>query len=303
MRTLPCLRHVFRRYYTSSTPVALSYTLHEPQQPANSTSSTMLIMHGLFGSKQNNRSISKMFAKDLKWPIYAIDLRNHGDSPHHKQHDYISMAEDVEHFIQQHGLKDVTLLGHSMGAKTAMAVSLRRPDLVQNIIAVDNAPVEAMLSSSFGAYVQAMRKIEDSNVQKHSEADAILKEYEPNVAIRQFLLTNLTRPKQSDSNGSSSPGLKFRIPLRILARALDDVAGFPFHPDKVRFEKPALFIRGTKSHYVPDEVIPFIGRFFPYFQLKDVEAGHWVISENPEKFREGILQSLSSHPVSSFTPA
>jgi len=24
------------------------------------------------------------------------------------------MAEDVEHFIQEHGMKDVTLLGHSM---------------------------------------------------------------------------------------------------------------------------------------------------------------------------------------------
>lgn len=63
--------------------------------------------------------------------------------------------------------------------------------------------------------------------------------------------------------------------MKTLARALDDMAGFPFHPDKIRFEKPALFIRGTKSHYVPDEVIPLIGRFFPYFRLRDVDAGHW----------------------------
>ena len=60
-----------------------------------------------------------------------------------------------------------------------MAVSLRRPDLVRDIIAVDNAPIEAMLSSSFGQYVQAMRRIEDANIQKQSEADDILKEIEP----------------------------------------------------------------------------------------------------------------------------
>lgn len=131
------------------------------------------------------------------------------------------MAEDVEHFIRQHNINDVTLLGHSMyvaypfcffkvyqgysaqcsllqlhvflyrkpwkwpanvclrGAKTAMAVSLRRPDLVRDIIAVDNAPIEAMLGSSFGQYVQAMRRIEDANIQKQSEADDILKEIEP----------------------------------------------------------------------------------------------------------------------------
>lgn len=60
-----------------------------------------------------------------------------------------------------------------------MAVSLRQPNLVRDIIAVDNAPIEAMLGSPFGRYVQAMRRIEDANLQKQSEADSILKEYEP----------------------------------------------------------------------------------------------------------------------------
>jgi pimeloyl-ACP methyl ester carboxylesterase len=69
------------------------------------------------------------------------------------------------------------------------------------------------------------------------------------------------------------------------------MADFPFtDPDKTRFNKPALFVRGTKSHYVTDETIPIIGRFFPRFELVDVEAGHWVISENPEGFRRGELR-------------
>lgn len=42
------------------------------------------------------------------------DLRNHGDSPHHPYHDYTSMADDVAHFIEEHKLKDTTLIGHSM---------------------------------------------------------------------------------------------------------------------------------------------------------------------------------------------
>ncbi|KAF8433127.1 prolyl oligopeptidase-like protein [Terfezia claveryi] len=288
--TVRPLSVLFVRTYASTTnTIPLAYDLHEPPKGTVTTGPPMVVMHGLFGSKQNNRSISKMFAKDLKRPVYAVDLRNHGDSRHHQKHDYIAMAEDVEHFIQEHGMKDVTLLGHSMGAKTAMAVSLRRPDLVRDIIAIDNAPIEAMMGSSFGQYIQAMRRIEDANLQKQSDANSILKEYEPEILIRQFLLTNLVR---STSDSTSTPSLKFRIPLKILARALDDLAGFPFHPDKARFEKPALFIRGTKSHYVPDEVIPLIGRFFPYFRLRDVIAGHWVISENPEKFREAVLEFL-----------
>lgn len=62
-------------------------------------------------------------------------------------------------------------------------------------------------------------------------------------------------------------------------------------PATVRFEKPALFVRGTQSHYVPDEVLPLIGQFFPLFRLVDIDAGHWVISEKPEEFRAGKFQS------------
>lgn len=82
--------------------------------------------------------------------------------------------------------------------------------------------------------------------------------------------------------------LHFRVPLDILGRSLDNLGDFPFKdPDVVRFEKPALFVRGTKSKYVPDDVLPLIGRFFPRFRLVDIDAGHWLISEQPEAFKKG----------------
>jgi len=71
-------------------------------------------MHGLFGSKKNNRSISKALARDLERCVYAVDLRNHGDSPHAPHHDYVSMADDVAGFIDEHELQQTTLIGHSM---------------------------------------------------------------------------------------------------------------------------------------------------------------------------------------------
>lgn len=70
---------------------------------------------------------------------------------------------------------------------------------------------------------------------------------------------------------------------------------FPFkNPEKVRYGKPTLFIRGTQSTYVPDEVLPLIGQFFPRFRLADIEAGHWVQSENPKEFIRGMFVE---HPV------
>lgn len=108
-----------------------------------------------------------------------------------------------------------------------------------------------------------------------------------NLTIRQFLLGNLHRPKDEKVQ-------RFKVPLNILGRSLDYLGDFPYkNPGEVRFEKPALFVRGTQSKYVPDEALPIIGQFFPLFKLVDIDAGHWVISEKPELFRQGMLCDAS----------
>ena len=272
--------------------LTLAYSLHEPpkQSQDNPAGNPIVFMHGLFGSKKNNRSMSKVVARDLNRPVYAIDLRNHGDSPHDAQHDYSALASDVEGFIDEHKLGNTTLIGHSMGAKVAMAVALHQPSIVANLVSIDNAPVDAALKSDFGKYMQGMKKIEEAKVQKQSEADDILKQYEDALPIRQFLLTNLVR---SQPAGSEPTHLKFRIPLSTLAKSLDNMADFPYKdPETHRFMKPTLFVRGTKSHYVADETLPAIGNFFPRFELADVEAGHWIVSENPEAFRRIVVEWL-----------
>jgi pimeloyl-ACP methyl ester carboxylesterase len=182
-----------------------------------------------------------------------------------------------------------------MGAKIAMAVALRQgqreskipPKTIANLIPVDNAPVDAALHGGFGKYMQGMRRIEDSAVTSLDAADKILQEYEESLPVRQFLLTNLIRDTEDTENKNKR---KWQVPLKYLQPALNGMGDFPFSdPDSVRWEGPALFVRGTKSSYVADEMLPTIGRFFPGFRVVDVEAGHWVISEKPEEFREGEL--------------
>ena len=167
-----------------------------------------------------------------------------------------------------------------------MTLALRNPQSISALIPIDNSPVDAALKSDFGNYMQGMRAIEDAKVSRQSDADAILQKYEEALPIRQFLLTNLTRSPDTKA-------LKFRIPIKTLANSLDHMADFPFRdPDGARYEGPTLFVRGTKSHYVADEALPLIGRFFPRFELLDIESGHWVVSEKPGEFRKGVIDFL-----------
>ena len=67
-----------------------------------------------------------------------------------------------------------------------MTLALRSPDIISDIVSVDNAPIDAALLSSFGKYVQGMKKIEEVGVTRLVEADEILKNYEE---VRSWLST------------------------------------------------------------------------------------------------------------------
>lgn len=59
-----------------------------------------------------------------------------------------------------------------------MTIALKSPEKISNIIAVDNAPIDAVLASGFGSYVRGMKKIANAKVTRLSEADKILQEVE-----------------------------------------------------------------------------------------------------------------------------
>ena len=68
-------------------------------------------MHGLFGSKKNFNSISQKLNNNLKRKIYAVDARNHGDSPHTPNHNSALLGDDVVQFFHKHDLKTASIIG------------------------------------------------------------------------------------------------------------------------------------------------------------------------------------------------
>lgn len=61
----------------------------------------------------------------------------------------------------------------------ATALSLALPDnLLKHLIVADIAPSRGPLSPEFQSYIQAMKRIEESDVTSRSEAQHIMKEYE-----------------------------------------------------------------------------------------------------------------------------
>ncbi len=99
----------------------------------------LVILHGLFGSSRNWASVARRLGETHR--VFALDLRNHGASPWAETMDYGEMADDVRAFLARHGLAGATVMGHSMGGKTAMRLALEHGRDVGRLIVVDFAPV------------------------------------------------------------------------------------------------------------------------------------------------------------------
>ncbi len=110
----------------------------------------MIVMHGVLGNKTNWRGIVSRAKIARVRQSYLVDMRNHGDSDWHDEVTYESMAEDVVRFADQQGLNRFTVMGHSLGGRTAMYVAGKYPDRLDGLICVDIPPVSLSNDPSFG---------------------------------------------------------------------------------------------------------------------------------------------------------
>lgn len=240
----------------------------------------LIVLHGLLGESGNWHTLSRTAFQTVA-TVYALDQRNHGRSPHTDEMDYASMADDVHRFIGEHDLDRVSLLGHSMGGKTAMQMALTHPEAVERLIVVDMAP--KAYPPRHEHLLEALARIDPTEYDSREDVDAALAEDVSSWSIRQFLLKNL------DYDGEQ---YTWRMNLDAIRQNYDQLNAAL--PEDGTFDGPTLFVRGGQSDYVEDEDLPDIRERFPAADLVTIEdAGHWVHAEAPDAFAEVVVDFLS----------
>ncbi|CAG1020918.1 partial Esterase YbfF, partial [Methylococcales bacterium] len=198
---------------------------------------------------------------------------------HDTEMNYEIMADDLLHFIWQHNINKVTILGHSMGGKVAMWFALNHSDYIDKLIIVDIAPVNYV--HSFDKTINALKNLPLAELKNRKQAEEFLASAIPELSYRQFLLQNLIL-----KNGAYC----WRVNLDIFANNADYIIGFPETNHISPCMKKALFIAGEQSHYIKQ------GQFetlFPNAQLKIIaNAAHWLHVQQPEAFILAVIQFL-----------
>lgn len=149
----------------------------------------LMILHGLFGSLENWHTISRRLAEHLR--VIAVDQRNHGRSPHSPEMNYPLMARDLLELMSRLHLGSTSVLGHSMGGKTAMQFALLHPAQVDKLVVVDISPRSYPPRHDY--IFEALLGLKLSAFHTRQEMEAALAPAIPDIATRRFLLKNLGR--------------------------------------------------------------------------------------------------------------
>lgn len=241
----------------------LNYKLQGDGQP-------IVFLHGVFGSLDNLNMLAKDFIKHYQ--TVQVDLRNHGHSPWSDKMDYQMMAEDVAELCHDLKLKEIILIGHSMGGKVALQLSQLLSATIQKIVAIDIAPIKY-----------------------HSSSNAII------LRVLTYCLTNHITDKKQIMDLMKQAGINDAIILFLLKsfknehwlfniQAINEQYGHICDWQTISpWSKPTLFIRGGHSAYITDNTYQAIFDQFPNAKIEVIEgAGHNVHAEKTQQ----VLQLL-----------
>ena len=241
----------------------------------------LLILHGLFGQSDNWNTLGKKFAENFE--VHLIDLRNHGLSPRTEVWNYDVMSEDIFEYVIDHQLKELYLIGHSMGGKVAMAFSEKYPELIDKMVICDIAPKYYPVHHH--QVLNALNAVDLSTIQSRKEAEEVLIKNSLETDTRQFLLKNLY--------WTASGVLDWRFNLKVITANITEVGKENLINNISNIK--TLFIRGDRSDYITDEDLIEIVKKFPFATSTSfANAGHWIHAEQPKQFYDTVMTFLGS---------
>lgn len=241
----------------------------------------LLILHGLFGSRNNWAALARQLSQHQD--VYALDLRNHGESQRADSMSFPEMAVDVMWFMESEGLSQTSILGHSMGGKVAMQIALDTPQRVKKLIIADIAPRE--YDPRHEKIFQAVDAIDHALLTSRSDADKLIKDILPDRDLRLFLLTSLSRDEDRI--------LSWRTNMHGIRKNYQAISAAPTVRQGSQFDGPTLFIAASRSPYIEDKDHKEIMRLFPQARIEMIDAGHWLHVQKPEQFLELVTDFLN----------
>lgn len=258
----------------------------------------VMLVHG-FG---NESHIWEDFAPSVAgvYQVYAMDLRGHGDSDWDPEarYDYESHQADLEAVTENLGFERVVLVGHSLGGRVCMRYAAANPAQVAGLVIVDSAPeLDARGITRISQDVEQHRDPSFDTVQQYESYLSTSYPAATPESIRRMARHGL---KQRDDGRYV---LKMDISFRGRAAGQLDPKGIAEYEEATtsalwdalaKIECPSLVVRGAASDIMSADVADrMVEDVMSNATLAIVpQAGHSVMTDNPEGFRECVCEFM-----------
>jgi esterase len=241
----------------------------------------LLIIHGLFGSSRNWKTLAGRFAENYR--VITLDLRNHGDSFHAPSMSYADMVQDILTLIDALKIECTHIIGHSMGGKVAMKLAQENPSRVCRLVVADVAPLT--YPHDYDEIIDPVMALDLTTLRNRRDADERLQQTIIDQRIRLFILQNL----------EFNQGIaRWKLNWSAIRDNMPEITGYE-DISSWSVETPSLFIRGEQSGYINAEGTALIEQHFSDCQFKTIEnAGHWLHAEQPEAFYRAVRSFLAA---------
>lgn len=273
---------------------------HQFIESSINTPYNIIALHGLLGSSNNFRSLLSNYSIKSKANSYILDLRNHGGSEHKPTMEIHEMADDVVNFIKEKNLKNLIILGHSLGGKVLLSLATAFPEIYQfikGIIIIDIAPVNYFKDitrkyKAIGDNLLVLKHLNGINL-KNRDYNELRKEIIYNCQtkeIGELVWTNVLHEKENNH--------RWRINLPSIIEYYNKILEFVPNSENV-YQGKIQIIRGGKSEYILEEhfknftdIFKNLNKNTDIITIKD--ASHFVHFEKPYEVIKILSETIEN---------
>lgn len=253
---------------------------------------TILMIHGLGGNLThwNNNFIENQHCIALDLPSYGLSsMKNF--QPKTDMLDFYS--EVILDFIKQKKLKNVVLMGHSMGGQIAIITALKQPKAIKKLILAAPAGFENFTETEAQALLN-FSKPETFKNQNEMMLRAGFKRnfYEMPASVETLIQDRIMIPKCDNFNP-------------YFSAVASGVRGMLVHPVRKELSKitiPTLVLFGENDDLIPNKLlhktlitneVAQIGKEIPNSKIVLIpKAGHLLMYEKPIEFNKSVKEFL-----------
>ncbi len=248
----------------------------------------MLLLHGLMGHAHMWDVFALMFRE--RYHVIALDQRGHGDSQWSTQGAYSvdDHFADIAGFVEALELREVVLIGHSMGGRNAFLYAACFPERVQGLIIIDSRLRDSPDSRRALKQLLAGFPIETDSLHEVVKAIQRLYSYVPDEIAYHIADYGYTRLE----SGRYVPKFDTRI---IKQSRKTNHHSENMRPFVQTVFCPVLVVRGAESEFLSREEVAEIHRALPNGHFREIpRSTHMPVQENPYYLRSVVSDFLTS---------